>query len=300
MQGTAAAEAAVGAGAPQASCGGRAGGRVPATGVAGAAVVGGACGFVAAEAATGEPFFPRPESGNPASASCTAQVTVRHPAATVPVTSVAPVAAAVAAHFQQNVRQQQQKKIQIAATAAVAPAAKSVPATAASKVRSLPTPLHTVAAQAAVTNTAVTAHTAACRLRQLVREDGTKTPGRSRSQATAAAAIGTGAGITPSTASGRGLGSADISLEELRNTFELPAPQAARILGTSTTNLKRKCRMLGISRWPHRKLDSLHRLRNLVLSDSVYSDDCQVGSGGRESNWVFGRIYANVLTMFES
>ncbi|EFJ48946.1 RWP-RK domain transcription factor [Volvox carteri f. nagariensis] len=85
-----------------------------------------------------------------------------------------------------------------------------------------------------------------------------------KGSAGAAAAVEVGAG----SAVQRGAGG-DIRLEDLRKTFNMPAPQAAMALGTSTTNLKRKCRQLGILRWPHRKLDSLNRLRSLVLSDVV-------------------------------
>ncbi|GIL75371.1 hypothetical protein Vretifemale_5171 [Volvox reticuliferus] len=74
------------------------------------------------------------------------------------------------------------------------------------------------------------------------------------------------AAVSTVAASGRG-GGVEITMEDLRRTFLLPAPQAARVLRTSTTNLKRKCRQLGILRWPHRKLDSLHRLRTLVLNE---------------------------------
>ncbi|EFJ47054.1 RWP-RK domain-containing transcription factor [Volvox carteri f. nagariensis] len=58
-----------------------------------------------------------------------------------------------------------------------------------------------------------------------------------------------------------------LTLETLRGMFELPAQDVVRALGISATDLKRRCRALGIRRWPHRKLASLQRLVQAVNED---------------------------------
>ncbi|KAI3843410.1 hypothetical protein MKX03_024304 [Papaver bracteatum] len=57
---------------------------------------------------------------------------------------------------------------------------------------------------------------------------------------------------------------ARIALADLAKYFDLPIAEASRNLKVGLTVLKRKCRELGIPRWPHRKLKSLDTLiRNL-------------------------------------
>lgn len=63
----------------------------------------------------------------------------------------------------------------------------------------------------------------------------------------------------------------DVRSEEKALTFELvsqyfymPITQAARELNVGLTLLKKKCRELGIPRWPHRKMKSLQTLINNV------------------------------------
>jgi hypothetical protein len=46
--------------------------------------------------------------------------------------------------------------------------------------------------------------------------------------------------------------------------FYMPITQAARELNVGLTLLKKKCRELGIPRWPHRKMKSLQTLINNV------------------------------------
>lgn len=46
--------------------------------------------------------------------------------------------------------------------------------------------------------------------------------------------------------------------------FYMPITQAARELNVGLTLLKKRCRQLGIRRWPHRKLMSLQTLINNV------------------------------------
>ncbi|GLC55725.1 hypothetical protein PLESTB_001019100 [Pleodorina starrii] len=59
-----------------------------------------------------------------------------------------------------------------------------------------------------------------------------------------------------------------LTIETLRAMFELPSQDVVRALGISATDLKRRCRALGIRRWPHRKLASLQRLAQAVDADS--------------------------------
>lgn len=71
-----------------------------------------------------------------------------------------------------------------------------------------------------------------------------------------------------------------VGLEEKVLTFELvsqyfymPITEAARELDVGLTLLKKRCRELGIPRWPHRKMKSLQTLINNVqvcFSSSVY------------------------------
>ncbi|KAJ4844534.1 hypothetical protein Tsubulata_027946 [Turnera subulata] len=57
---------------------------------------------------------------------------------------------------------------------------------------------------------------------------------------------------------------ARIALEDLAKYFDLPIVEASKNLKVGLTVLKKKCRELGIPRWPHRKIKSLDSLiRNL-------------------------------------
>lgn len=59
---------------------------------------------------------------------------------------------------------------------------------------------------------------------------------------------------------------ARIALKDLVKYFDLPIAEASRNLKVGLTVLKRKCRELGIPRWPHRKIKSLDNLiRNLQV-----------------------------------
>jgi AraC-like DNA-binding protein len=48
-----------------------------------------------------------------------------------------------------------------------------------------------------------------------------------------------------------------LNFEEVSSTFNLTIAQAAIKLGVSESHLKRQCRILGIDRWPQRKLRAL-------------------------------------------
>lgn len=54
------------------------------------------------------------------------------------------------------------------------------------------------------------------------------------------------------------------SFEELSAVFHLPIEAASQKLCTSTTQLKKRCRALGIARWPYRKMQSLESLKPSV------------------------------------
>ncbi|GLI67467.1 hypothetical protein VaNZ11_011662, partial [Volvox africanus] len=61
--------------------------------------------------------------------------------------------------------------------------------------------------------------------------------------------------------------------EQIYSTFDLPVADAARVLGISATELKRRCRRLGISRWPQRKLQSLRRIVQAAEADASLTED---------------------------
>ena len=49
-----------------------------------------------------------------------------------------------------------------------------------------------------------------------------------------------------------------LSKETISQYFYMPITQAAKELNVGLALLKKRCRELGIRRWPHRKLMSLH------------------------------------------
>ena len=59
---------------------------------------------------------------------------------------------------------------------------------------------------------------------------------------------------------------ADITRDDLASLFHLPAELACRELGIGLTVLKRRAREVGIQRWPFRKMKSLERLIEHVVS----------------------------------
>ncbi|BAS80896.1 protein RKD1 [Oryza sativa Japonica Group] len=60
--------------------------------------------------------------------------------------------------------------------------------------------------------------------------------------------------------SGRQSGEKTLTFELVSQYFCLPIKQAAQELNVGLTLLKRRCRVLGIPRWPHRKVKSLETI----------------------------------------
>ncbi|XP_042493711.1 protein RKD5-like isoform X2 [Macadamia integrifolia] len=63
-----------------------------------------------------------------------------------------------------------------------------------------------------------------------------------------------------------------IELSDLVKYFDLPIVEASRNLNVGLTVLKRKCRELGIPRWPHRKIKSLDTLIHDLKFCSKHKD----------------------------
>lgn len=62
-----------------------------------------------------------------------------------------------------------------------------------------------------------------------------------------------------------------LELSEIRKFFDRPIMKAAKELNVGLTVLKKRCRELGIYRWPHRKLKSLNSLiKNLKVNNNAY------------------------------
>ncbi|KAK1268222.1 Protein RKD3 [Acorus gramineus] len=60
------------------------------------------------------------------------------------------------------------------------------------------------------------------------------------------------------------MGLSTVGLEEMSRHFYVPINQAAKEMKIGLTALKKRCRELGISRWPHRKMKSLKTLIHSV------------------------------------
>ena len=65
-----------------------------------------------------------------------------------------------------------------------------------------------------------------------------------------------------------------ISLSDLQAVYHLPISGAARTFDIGLTLLKKRCRELGLKRWPYRKLKSMDKLLQSIKS--VHRDDPQV------------------------
>ncbi|RWW44977.1 hypothetical protein BHE74_00049223, partial [Ensete ventricosum] len=51
-----------------------------------------------------------------------------------------------------------------------------------------------------------------------------------------------------------------LGFHEIKNYFDMPITKAAKAMNVGLTVLKKRCRELGIARWPHRKMKSLKSL----------------------------------------
>ncbi|KEH33319.1 putative transcription factor Nin-like family [Medicago truncatula] len=64
-----------------------------------------------------------------------------------------------------------------------------------------------------------------------------------------------------------------LTKETISEYFYMPISQAARELNVGLTHLKKRCRDLGIQRWPHRKLMSLQTLiKNVQEQGNEYDE----------------------------
>mmetsp|Transcript_13587 Transcript_13587/g.26108 ORF Transcript_13587/g.26108 Transcript_13587/m.26108 type:complete len:309 (+) Transcript_13587:1-927(+) len=64
-----------------------------------------------------------------------------------------------------------------------------------------------------------------------------------------------------------------LTLEDIKPYFQLNIEDAAKALGVGLTMFKRKCRKVGIPRWPKRKLDSVCNLGGNLTSLSSNNDN---------------------------
>ncbi|CAA6672978.1 unnamed protein product [Spirodela intermedia] len=68
-----------------------------------------------------------------------------------------------------------------------------------------------------------------------------------------------------------------IAFEDVSKFFYMPITEAAKAMRVGLTVLKKRCRELGISRWPHRKMKSLNSLihnvqelgKGVAMEDSI-------------------------------
>ncbi|KAG2498046.1 hypothetical protein HYH03_003807 [Edaphochlamys debaryana] len=107
--------------------------------------------------------------------------------------------------------------------------------------------------------------------------------------ATSASGSGTAAGGRRGATEG---GEAGTDLQALARVFDLKAEDAARALGLTPNELKRRCRAMGIQRWPQRKLMSLRRIAEAAQADGALPAEERQASNQWESA-VLGRVAAN-------
>ncbi|XP_073007070.1 protein NLP4-like [Typha latifolia] len=80
----------------------------------------------------------------------------------------------------------------------------------------------------------------------------------------------------------RSRGEKVLTFEEVSRYFYMPITQAAKELNVGLTLLKKKCRELGIPRWPHRKMKSLQTLIKNVQVVKLVLELVLVQELGRE------------------
>ncbi|CAL9051165.1 unnamed protein product [Musa banksii] len=66
-----------------------------------------------------------------------------------------------------------------------------------------------------------------------------------------------------------------LGFDEIKNYFYMPITKAAKEMNVGLTVLKKRCRELGIARWPHRKMKSLKSLiRNVqAMGKGTFEED---------------------------
>ena len=77
-----------------------------------------------------------------------------------------------------------------------------------------------------------------------------------------------------------------ITFNELSQHFHLPEKQVALEMGISLTSLKKVCRAHGLTRWPYRKLRSLHK----TMEKSKQKTSLTVLGAAAESGSSFGKV----------
>jgi hypothetical protein len=77
-----------------------------------------------------------------------------------------------------------------------------------------------------------------------------------------------------------------LTFEVVSQYFYMPIMQAARELNVGLTLLKKRCRELGIPRWPHRKMKSLQSLINNVQVPPVSFSSISIPSA-QQFRWNF-------------
>ena len=59
-----------------------------------------------------------------------------------------------------------------------------------------------------------------------------------------------------------------LTLEHFSAVFHLTVPEAAAALGIGSTQLKKRCRQLGIARWPGRRLNSIRAMAEFAMAEA--------------------------------
>ncbi|KAK8969803.1 Protein RKD4 [Platanthera guangdongensis] len=65
-------------------------------------------------------------------------------------------------------------------------------------------------------------------------------------------------------------------MEEIKEYFGMPITKAAAEMNVGLTVLKKRCRDLGITRWPHRKMKSLNTLIHNIQELGKGSGDTSI------------------------
>jgi hypothetical protein len=87
-----------------------------------------------------------------------------------------------------------------------------------------------------------------------------------------------------------------LTFELVSQYFYMPIMQAARELNVGLTLLKKRCRELGIPRWPHRKMKSLQSLINNVQVRHVilHNSNLQCSASDRILSFSIGTLSSEI------